>query len=46
MPDLAEQELQFGDPDQLRSARGLVVATAFSAALWACIAYIGRWILS
>jgi hypothetical protein len=41
-----EQEPQFGDPDQLRSARGIALAIALSAVLWAGLAYVGHWAFS
>ena len=40
--DLAE----FGGPDQLDAARGLVAGVLLSAPIWICVAYIGRWLLS
>lgn len=43
---VAEDPVQFGDPDQLRAARGLAVALTASAAFWAAIVYGARWILS
>jgi hypothetical protein len=45
-PVPAPELIQFGDPDQLRGVRGLPLAIAVSAALWAGIAYAGRLILS
>jgi len=41
-----QPELQFGDPDQLQGVRGIPLAIALSAALWAGIAYAGHVILS
>ena len=38
--------VQFGEPDQLRGARGVTLAVAISAALWAAIAYGGSWLFS
>ena len=45
-PVALEPEIQFGEPDQLRSARGLSLAVAISAALWAAVAYSGYWLFS
>lgn len=41
-----EQPIEFGEPDQLRSARGVILAVMISAALWAGIACTGVWLLS
>jgi hypothetical protein len=45
-PVVLEPEIQFGEPDQLRSARGVTLAVAISAALWAAMAYSGYWLFS
>ena len=43
---VADAPVQFGEPDQLGGARGLTLAVAISAALWAVIAYGGSWLFS
>jgi len=45
-PVVPEQPIQFGEPDQLRSARGVALAVAISAVLWAGIVCTGYWALS
>lgn len=39
---VADEPLQFGDPDQLGGARGLAVGVVVSAALWAGLVLVSR----
>ena len=45
-PVVLDEPMQFGEPDQLRGARGVSLAVAISAALWAAMAYSGYWLFS
>jgi hypothetical protein len=39
---IPDQPMHFGDPEQLRGARGVAVGVAVSAALWVGLVFLGR----
>ncbi len=46
LPPEIDNSIEFGEPDQIAGARGVLFGVALSAPLWVGIVYVGRWLLA